>query len=338
MKVLEKITLRLNGRYRQRERILAPKAAREIALVLEGEGFGSKEMNAYFREWLPYLNNMEKFANCSRLLGTFATSKLLGIEDYLLGYKEDGSHLSRFIELFSVHGEYLSFNGIKMALPDGFSDKKLFRLLFHDLVLNYLFKENHPAIREFFSTEGYENEQVKLCKNDVVFDLGANSGFFSACAAHCGCNVYAFEPTKYNRRYLEKTAALNPSITVCPFALSDKKEELTFFVVDSNTGATRDINTLRNLKDESGYEEIVQGIRLDDFVEENGINRIDFIKADIEGKMLTGAKKVLQKFAPKLSLCTYHLPDDPEVMREIILDANPNYKIHQGQTIMYAHV
>jgi len=79
----------------------------------------------------------------------------------------------------------------------------------------------------------------------------------------------------------------------------------------------------------------------DTFVHQNNIPRIDFIKADIEGAeryMLMGAKQVLKDFAPKLAICTYHLPDDPKVLRELILDANPDYVIEERWKKMYAHV
>jgi hypothetical protein len=60
------------------------------------------------------------------------------------------------------------------------------------------------------------------------------------------------------------------------------------------------------------------------------LEKIDFIKADIEGAerdMIKGAYNVLNEFAPKLALCTYHLPDDPVVMERLIKDANPKYKV-----------
>jgi FkbM family methyltransferase len=69
---------------------------------------------------------------------------------------------------------------------------------------------------------------------------------------------------------------------------------------------------------------------LDRFVEENKLEHVDFIKADIEGSerdMLRGATNVMKNFAPKLALCTYHLPDDPIVLEKIIKEANPNYTI-----------
>ena len=86
---------------------------------------------------------------------------------------------------------------------------------------------------------------------------------------------------------------------------------------------------------------IVQTIRLDDFVRDNNLPRVDFIKSDIEGferHMLAGAQETLARFAPKLALCTYHLPDDPQVMADLILKANPNYNIVQKHHKLYASV
>jgi hypothetical protein len=71
------------------------------------------------------------------------------------------------------------------------------------------------------------------------------------------------------------------------------------------------------------------------------LERVDFIKADIEGaerEMLKGAAHVLKTFAPKLAICTYHLPDDPEVLEQIIKEANPNYKIVHLRHKLFATV
>ncbi len=43
------------------------------------------------------------------------------------------------------------------------------------------------------------------------------------------------------------------------------------------------------------------------------------------------------RFAPKLALCTYHFPDDPEVMERLILEANPEYVIEHKWAKLYAH-
>jgi hypothetical protein len=80
---------------------------------------------------------------------------------------------------------------------------------------------------------------------------------------------------------------------------------------------------------------------VDSFVAKNKLSRVDFIKADIEGEertMLKGAAQTLRDFAPKLAICTYHYPDDPEVLEKIILNANPHYRIIQGPKKLFACV
>ena len=101
-------------------------------------------------------------------------------------------------------------------------------------------------------------------------------------------------------------------------------------------------NTLRdNLTEYTRPSKSIETTTIDDFVRKNNLPRVDFIKADIEGferHMLAGAQETLARFAPKLALCTYHLPDDPEVMAELILKANPKYNIVQKRMKLYASV
>ncbi|MDR0336661.1 MAG: FkbM family methyltransferase [Planctomycetaceae bacterium] len=182
------------------------------------------------------------------------------------------------------------------------------------------------------------NEHIQLRADDIVIDAGANAGLFSVLGSVKGCTVYAFEPIPYMRdNYLTKVAAWNRNITICPFALWDKEEALTFSVSHANPHSASAVV-------KTGYknsEQItVPAISLDEFVRQQNIPRIDFIKADIEGAerhLLMGAKNVLKEFAPKLSICTYHLPDDPVVIRRLIQESNPNYVVIQGANKIYAY-
>lgn len=93
--------------------------------------------------------------------------------------------------------------------------------------------------------------------------------------------------------------------------------------------------------DEKSDTEKISVTTIDKFVEENKLERVDFIKADIEGSerdMLRGATSVLKTFAPKLAICTYHLPDDPEVLEKIIREANPAYTVVQMRHRLFAAV
>jgi hypothetical protein len=79
---------------------------------------------------------------------------------------------------------------------------------------------------------------------------------------------------------------------------------------------------------------------IDSFIESRGIQKVDFIKADIEGAeetMLLGARETIKKFRPKLSLCTYHRPGSPQVLEAIIRDINPEYNIIHRWNKIYAY-
>jgi len=189
----------------------------------------------------------------------------------------------------------------------------------------------------------YEYGDVYLNEGDVVFDCGANMGTFSAVASRYGAKVYAFEAIPdIIDNYLSKTARMNENICIQNVAVWDKEETLDFSFISGKIGASRANQLLWDPHAIQHHKQFtVPAITLDAFVERNGIKRVDFIKADIEGaerNMLRGATRILREFAPKLSICTYHLPDDPQVLREIILEANPQYQIVEKFQKMYAHV
>lgn len=74
----------------------------------------------------------------------------------------------------------------------------------------------------------------------------------------------------------------------------------------------------------------IETIPIDEFVKEENLKRVDFIKMDIEGseeKALLGAKETLRKFKPKLAICIYHKPKDFYELPLLIKEINPEYKI-----------
>ena len=73
----------------------------------------------------------------------------------------------------------------------------------------------------------------------------------------------------------------------------------------------------------------------------NNVKKVDFIKADIEGAerdLLAGAENTIKRFKPKISIRTYHLPDDPEVLYNIIKKYVPEYKTVQFKKTLYAWI
>ena len=180
--------------------------------------------------------------------------------------------------------------------------------------------------------DGYFDVTVK--ENDIVIDAGAWIGDFSAYAVFKGAKCYAFEPLKDSYEILVETALLNNNL------IYPVHKGLGSFVCDINI-SIKGAGSSLVLKEYGAKEEKTSITTLDKFVEENKLERIDFIKADIEGAerdLLKGAVNTLKTFAPKLVICTYHLPDDPEVLEKIILDANPDYKIVHLQHKLFAAV
>lgn len=244
---------------------------------------------------------------------------------------------------------YFDFNGAK--LPDISENKNnlfSFALLYEDIFLfpcfyNDNYDKKIVEILDQYMLDGpygYKDGifDVTVKKGDVIIDAGAWIGDFSAYAAVKGAITYAFEPVEENFQLLCKTADMNNGIIVpVKKGLSNNTGEITIWT-DKEEHA--DSSFIRKEKDNMIGEKIAV-ITLDEFVEENKLKKVDFIKADIEGaerEMLKGAANTLKTFKPKLAICTYHLPDDPEVLERLILDANPDYKIVHLRHKLFATV
>jgi FkbM family methyltransferase len=259
-----------------------------------------------------------------------ATSKYFRLYPHY--YAELYAHLKKD---FNKTKGIFDFGIIKIPEPDE-KDFGSFILEFMDLIFPHVFPLNRYT--KYLQEEGYyEQFGIKVEVNDIVVDAGANMGLFSAYAASKGAQVYAFEPIPSSLTYLNKTASINRKlpgkITVIPLALMDRKGTLKFTIDEKNIGAASAIIKRNDQTVEA------ESILLDDWVVEHSIPTIDFIKADIEGaerNLLRGARRILQEFKPKLAICTYHLKDDPEVLENIILTANPDYTVYHSTHKLYA--
>lgn len=189
---------------------------------------------------------------------------------------------------------------------------------------------------KYWMEGAYECDEVQIEKDDVIIDCGANMGLFSLMGIQRGASKsYAFEPVEYIRRELRENIELNnmqDAIEIVPYATYDADKILKFETCNENVGSGKiDING--NIA--------VNAKRLDTWWDENDKPHIDFIKADIEGSernMLYGARKLIEKCAPKIAICTYHLPDDKVVLHNIIKSINKDYKVVYHEKKMFAWV
>ena len=147
-----------------------------------------------------------------------------------------------------------------------------------------------------------------LCKDaNCIFDAGANTGIYSLVAREVNqdASVIAFEPLKRIFAMLQKNKELNSFEIMCvEKALSNADGDAIIyddFSSDHSYDATVGVNLrLENSKVVGGA---ITTIKLETFINEQKIKKIDLIKIDVEKhepELLEGFGKYLALFAPTM--------------------------------------
>ena len=168
---------------------------------------------------------------------------------------------------------------------------------------------------------------------DITLDCGANVGVTVHEELAAGAKiVVAIEPAPENleclrRNYPKEIAA--GQVVIVPKGVWDKEDFLTLRVDPKNSAADSFV-----LQREGAVElEKVPLTTIDKLVADLKLERVDYIKLDIEGaepKALAGARQTLAKYKPRLSVASYHQPDHPHVIPEIVRAARPDYQMQCG--------
>jgi FkbM family methyltransferase len=175
----------------------------------------------------------------------------------------------------------------------------------------------------YFLSKLYEPQTTELIlgelgPGDVFVDIGANHGYFTVLAAtrvgETG-HVYAFEPNPAVLEQLRLHLAVNrltSIVTVTATALAEVDDETARFFIsqcEGNSGLstlTPDPKFIESgALSASQYVEVAQR-RFDRWREENHLNRIDWVKIDVEGaeeRVLQGMGETLQLMPPKGIIC-----------------------------------
>jgi FkbM family methyltransferase len=163
-------------------------------------------------------------------------------------------------------------------------------------------------------------------RHPVFFDVGANVGAWSLAlaAAHRSARVFAFEPAPGTFEVLRQNIALNrvENVDLLQLALSDRTGELAFQINQSVSIFNRLLPTSESAVDlqrgrfYASTSVHVQTMPLEDFCRDRGIERIGFLKIDVEGaeqSVLRGARQLLRRRAIE----RIWIEVDPDNLREM---------------------
>jgi FkbM family methyltransferase len=161
---------------------------------------------------------------------------------------------------------------------------------------------------------------ARLVPSDsIVFDVGAHAGQYTKLFARAAAEgrVYAVEPGSYARSILRSVVWLHglTNVMVLPMALGSGSALGTLTLpVKGRDSLGFGLAHLGAPENRWGIvaQELVTVTTLDTVVAALGLDRLDFIKADIEGwelRLLHGGRDSLQRFRPRLmlELSTEHL-------------------------------
>ena len=177
--------------------------------------------------------------------------------------------------------------------------------------------------------------EVAVNPGDVVIDGGAYWGdtalYFAHRAGPDG-RVVSFEFEPSNLEGLTHNLGVNPQlagrIKVIPAALWDKPGQtvtVRAFGPATAIDGTGDTHAPTDT--------------IDALVARRVVDRVDFIKLDVEGSelnVLQGARATLQRFRPRLAIAAYHRLEDLSVLPAYLTELDLGYRFRLGHTTMNA--
>ncbi|HYN06412.1 MAG TPA: FkbM family methyltransferase [Vicinamibacterales bacterium] len=173
----------------------------------------------------------------------------------------------------------------------------------------------------------YNSHGIATKPGDVIFDVGSHLGVFTKMALDAGAGtVVAIEPEPINNTCFKQTfeKEIKEGRVVLVEAAAWHSKETLHFRVHQESWA--------GMVGQQGLK--VQGLPMDDIVEDLKLDRVNLVKLDIEGAerhALNGFRRTMARLGPDLVVSVYHRPDDPQVVQKIVAAANPAYNLRESE-------
>lgn len=200
---------------------------------------------------------------------------------------------------------------IRIHTPRTLSTTKTvqFRLPFDEKTFMIHGTHTDQSVLNYIEMAGglYEDYVINLLKKVVqpdfiCLDIGANLGTLSLALSYLvpAGKVYAFEPSTINYHFLTQTLHDNQitNVETVPLGVFDRNGTIEFCEVDRGGGWSFIASEAT-----SAATDTITCTRLDDWVAQRALPRIDLIKMDVEGseiQALYGALETFKKYDPDL--------------------------------------
>lgn len=183
---------------------------------------------------------------------------------------------------------------------------------------------------------------IKAEAGDYVVDGGGCFGDTAlAFAADIGAEgrVYTFDPILKHCEIMREAFQMNPRLAsrICLFDVG---------LADSNSARDTARSGPQSINPGARLEEGLPTRAIDSLVDSGEIERIDFLKMDIEGSELValqGGEKALRRWRPRLAISLYHRPEDLFSIPLWLGSLECGYRfflnhhsIHHEETVLYA--
>ena len=166
----------------------------------------------------------------------------------------------------------------------------------------------------------YQKENTVIAQDEVLLDIGTAEGLFPLTVINKCKHIYMIEPSSTFCDMLNLTFQnFSDKVTVYKTAVGNE-DGVVYFEEDSLAGQITD-------KQSGGNE--IKISKIDTLM--SGVNKITYLKADIEGfelEMLKGAEQTIKAHKPKIAITTYHKENDPKEIIGLIKDFVPEYNFY----------
>ncbi|MEM4406494.1 MAG: FkbM family methyltransferase [Candidatus Methanomethylicaceae archaeon] len=161
----------------------------------------------------------------------------------------------------------------------------------------------------------------------VCMDIGAHHGYYTLLMSRLvgeSGRVYSFEPDTKNYSYLVETINVNGLTNVESHNIGIREVSGRFALCRERSSSMNRVLPISEMERKPNWSEI-NAVSLDDFIVNSEIEKLDFVKIDVEGsenEVLKGMQVTLDNLAPVV-LCEFH--NDSKLKEGIYILKQSNY-------------